>query len=390
MRTDILKKNSLSLKLSALVFIILVGIGPYANSRANNTTNTKETLSYTEIDPIPNCTEYTLDADPQSSDYINNGCWGDPNTTNTNTTNSHNTPQINSTQAWSAKDNNPGNYVGMMFSQPSGIKYVTTKGRANASQWVTQYKLEGTKNDTDWINLGTYTANTNQNTSVTNQINNTDTDWKGLRIVPIAWNFHPSLRFEFTLCTPSLQEAGLGQHPNSLKINYDISTPLPQGAVVGVNGQVYISEYNYNSSQPENYNYQDSNHSAPMRLLDNEDFLLYVEKGVVSEDLAIGGRNIWLADYVFDPAYELTPLEELKAYIQEHKHLPDVIGQKELDAQGYYQVDKMLMGQLQNLEELVLHTIAQEKKIKAQEEENKALEARYEALLTIVQQLENN
>ena len=50
----------------------------------------------------------------------------------------------------------------------------------------------------------------------------------------------------------------------------------------------------------------------------------------------------------------------------------------------------MLMGQLQNLEELVLHTIAQEKKIKAQEEENKALEARYEALLTIVQQLENN
>lgn len=149
----------------------------------------------------------------------------------------------------------------------------------------------------------------------------------------------------------------------SLEIGYGASQDLPANVLLGVNGQVYIQAI-------DNVN--------PQRNIKNEyinDFLLWVEKGVVSEDLAIGNRDIWLADYVFEPDYKLTTLEEMQNYVKEHKHLPNVIGQAELDAQGYYQINKMLMGQLQNLEELLLHTIAQEKKIEVQAKENIKLKA---------------
>ena len=46
-----------------------------------------------------------------------------------------------------------------------------------------------------------------------------------------------------------------------------------------------------------------------------------------------------------------------------------------LDKQGYYRINEMLIGQLKNLEEMVLHTIAQEKMIKAQAIENAKLRA---------------
>jgi hypothetical protein len=150
---------------------------------------------------------------------------------------------------------------------------------------------------------------------------------------------------------------------SSLEIGYDVSQDLPANVLLGVNGQVYIQAI-------DNVN--------PQRNIKNEyinDFLLWVEKGVVSEDLAIGNRDIWLADYVFEPDYKLTTLEEMQNYVKEHKHLPNVIGQAELDTQGYYQINKMLMGQLQNLEELLLHTIAQEKKIEVQAKENIELKA---------------
>lgn len=150
------------------------------------------------------CTEYTLDADPQSPNYINNGCWS-VNEVNTNTTNLHNTPQFNSPQAWSAVSANPNNYVGMMFDQPSRIINVATKGRAstNVTQWVTLFELQGTKDGTNWQILGTYPANNDRNTPVVNQFFSQDADWIGARIKPITWNSHPSLRFQFTLCSLS-------------------------------------------------------------------------------------------------------------------------------------------------------------------------------------------
>ncbi|MEM1408291.1 MAG: hypothetical protein AAGG59_16025, partial [Bacteroidota bacterium] len=95
------------------------------------------------------------------------------------------------------------------------------------------------------------------------------------------------------------------------------------------------------------------------------DYLLWVEKGVVSIDYAISDPQAWdgVPDYVFEEDYKLSSLEKLKSYVKKHKHLPGIPGVDELKEKNHYQVHDMLMGQLKNIEELTLHTIEQEEKI---------------------------
>ncbi|MEM6698629.1 MAG: discoidin domain-containing protein, partial [Bacteroidota bacterium] len=148
---------------------------------------------------VTSCASNTLlDPDPASPDYVNSG----------NFNASLNAPQLTSTTSWSGVNNtSTTQFIGMLFSAPSGIVGVTTKGRGDAAQWVTSYQLEGTKDGTTWISLGTYTANTDQNTEVFNSVANTDEDWTGLRINPQTWNGFPSLRFQFSLGTSCVSQS---------------------------------------------------------------------------------------------------------------------------------------------------------------------------------------
>lgn len=94
-------------------------------------------------------------------------------------------------------------------------------------------------------------------------------------------------------------------------------------------------------------------------------FDLLVDEGIIAEDLAIAEREDW-ADYVFDDAYELKPLDEVQRYIQENNHLPNIPSQKEVSEKGY-SVHDVNVKFLVKIEELMLYTIQQEKKIKLQE-----------------------
>lgn len=97
-------------------------------------------------------------------------------------------------------------------------------------------------------------------------------------------------------------------------------------------------------------------------------YLLFVEQGVLAEDLAIADKSIWLPDYVFEPDYELPSLSEIESYVKANHHLPGIISEAELKEEGIYEVNDMLLGQLKNLEELTLHTIELEKKLGDQNE----------------------
>ena len=66
------------------------------------------------------------------------------------------------------------------------------------------------------------------------------------------------------------------------------------------------------------------------------------------------------------------PLSEVDAFIQENKHLPNVPAAKEIVENGM-EVGKMQVKQMEKIEELYLHVIQLEKRIKALEEENKEL-----------------
>ena len=70
------------------------------------------------------------------------------------------------------------------------------------------------------------------------------------------------------------------------------------------------------------------------------------------------------ADFVFEEDYQLRPLEEVEAFVNENKHLPDIAPAAEMQENGVNQ-SEMNQKLLQKIEELILYTINQEKKIKA-------------------------
>jgi len=71
-------------------------------------------------------------------------------------------------------------------------------------------------------------------------------------------------------------------------------------------------------------------------------------------------------DYVFEDNYQLKSLNDIKAYIKEHKHLPDVPSAEMMAKEGVNlgEVNKLLM---QKIEELTLYVIDLEEKNAAQE-----------------------
>jgi hypothetical protein len=67
-------------------------------------------------------------------------------------------------------------------------------------------------------------------------------------------------------------------------------------------------------------------------------------------------------DYVFEKSYTLPTLEEVKSYIDQNKHLPEVPSAKEMEANGV-NVGEMNMLLLKKIEELTLYLIEQQKEI---------------------------
>jgi hypothetical protein len=77
----------------------------------------------------------------------------------------------------------------------------------------------------------------------------------------------------------------------------------------------------------------------------------------VKVDLSVPGP-----DYVFEKDYALMSLEETKAYIEKHKHLPEVPSAKEMETNGV-NLSEMNMILLKKVEELTLHAIKQQNEI---------------------------
>jgi len=101
------------------------------------------------------------------------------------------------------------------------------------------------------------------------------------------------------------------------------------------------------------------------------DYGLYVGKGILAEKVKVATRGTanW-ADYVFEADYDLNSTEEVEAFIQENKHLPNVPSAKEVNENGIDMVE-MDATLLRQIEELWLHVIELKK-------ENEALNAKLE------------
>jgi hypothetical protein len=84
--------------------------------------------------------------------------------------------------------------------------------------------------------------------------------------------------------------------------------------------------------------------------------------------------NTGWSDYVLDPSYQLTPLDRVAAYIQEHHHLPDIPSDAEVKDKGV-KVGEIESKLLAKIEELTLHMIQSEERNKELEERITKLES---------------
>ena len=87
----------------------------------------------------------------------------------------------------------------------------------------------------------------------------------------------------------------------------------------------------------------------------------------------------WWADFVFADEYDLRPLSEVRRFIAEHRHLPDMPSAAEVEAEGVALGD-MQARLLQKVEELTLYALDQDETIARQARQMEALEARLSAL----------
>jgi len=92
---------------------------------------------------------------------------------------------------------------------------------------------------------------------------------------------------------------------------------------------------------------------------------LHVNGNIIAEEIKV--EAVSGADFVFDADYNLMPLAQIEAYIKQNQHLPEVPSAAEMEANGV-ELGKMNMLLLQKIEELTLHAIAQEERIKKLEE----------------------
>ena len=98
-------------------------------------------------------------------------------------------------------------------------------------------------------------------------------------------------------------------------------------------------------------------------------YKLYVDQGILTEKVkvAVAGSVQW-ADHVFNKDYQLMPLEQVEQFIQQNKHLPNVLSANEMVKEGN-DLGKTDAKLLEKIEELTLYIIEMKKKSDRMEKE---------------------
>nr|WP_315032259.1 hypothetical protein [uncultured Chryseobacterium sp.] len=105
--------------------------------------------------------------------------------------------------------------------------------------------------------------------------------------------------------------------------------------------------------------------------IDCSDYRLFVKDGIRTEKVKvdIAANNGW-ADYVFAKDYKLMPLQDLKSFINDNGHLPEVPTTEEAIKNGI-ELKEMNILLLKKVEELTLYTLQQQEKM---DQQNKRIE----------------
>jgi hypothetical protein len=97
-------------------------------------------------------------------------------------------------------------------------------------------------------------------------------------------------------------------------------------------------------------------------------YMMYVRHGIVTEKIKVATVENW-PDYVFKKGYALLPLSQVDAFIQAKGHLPNTLSAEVIENQGL-ELGATAKNHQEKIEELFLHLIEMEKRLKTLEAEN--------------------
>jgi len=92
-------------------------------------------------------------------------------------------------------------------------------------------------------------------------------------------------------------------------------------------------------------------------------YVLSVKGDIICENVTTLPYGSW-PDYVFEEDYDLMPLEEVQDHILAHKHLPGIPSAQEIEDAGVVHLNQMNEKLLEKIEELTLHVIQLNERVK--------------------------
>lgn len=123
-----------------------------------------------------------------------------------------------------------------------------------------------------------------------------------------------------------------------------------------------------------------SNGDVGIGTSDPKGYKLAVAGSVIAESVKVSLKSAW-PDYVFASEYPLPALTEVKSYVNQNQHLPDIPSAKEVSEKG---IDLGVMNAklLKKVEELTLYLIEKDEEIKESKERLQIIEERLNQLIS--------
>jgi hypothetical protein len=102
-------------------------------------------------------------------------------------------------------------------------------------------------------------------------------------------------------------------------------------------------------------------------------YMFAVNGSAIATSMTVQGYTSW-PDYVFKPSYTLPTLTEVKTYIEQNHHLPEIPTAEQIEKEGLNlgEMNKLLV---KKVEELTLYLIEKDKEIKSQNDINASQES---------------